>query len=312
MGTTFGATDPRRRNIVTRRLRAATPAAPVLLPREQPVVGDGRRYAEIELSDDLKEQCKPVQYDGDSPLAGRVFTVPAWDNWNMVQRLSFLREFACDKARDPAIAEKSNEIVRAAGVPVGDYKGEWAALLKWVQRNIRFTAEPNERIQSPQYTLTQKFGDCDDCAIVLAALAHARRLPFRFVLSGRDDGNRRIRWIEGNGKPPTASWTHIYALAQWPPFRPTKSAFAEPTLDVPLGWDSLRDPPPRSRADMGADEPEKAEAPNVISKQLAILKKTQAVAAKLPWITIAGSVMGTVLSYVVVQGVVAPRLKKKR
>lgn len=311
MNTAFGANDLRRRNTVIRRARAVQPANPFPPPRERPVVGDGRRYAEIELSDELKAHCKPVQYDGDSPLAGRVFTVPAWDNWDMVQRLAFMREFACDKARDPAIAEKSNEIVRAAGVPVGDYKGEWAALLKWVQRNIRFTAEPNERIQSPQYTLTQKFGDCDDCAILLAALAHARRLPFRYVLSGRDDGDRRIRWIEGNGKPPAASWTHIYALAQWPPFRPTHSAFAEPTLDVPLGWDSLRDPPPKSRVDMGADEPEPADVPSVVSKQLAILKKTQAIAAKLPWYTIAGSVVGTVLSYAIVQGVVAPRLKKR-
>lgn len=313
MPINFGATDPRRaRRIVFRTGDPVPPTLPALLPRERPLPVGRKVYAEIELSDELKQQVVPVKYEGDSPMAGRLFTVPGWSKWNMKQRLAFMRAFVEDKARDPMIAEKSEEIIRAAGVREGDYKGEWAALLKWVQRNVRFKAEPEEQLQSPQYTLTQMYADCDDKALLLAALGHARRLPYRFTLSGRDDGNRRVRWVEGHGDPPTASWSHIYLHSRWPPFRPTHGAFAEPTLDVPLGWDSLKDPPPKSRVDMGADEPEPAaEAPSVVSKQLAILKKTQQVAAKLPWYTIAGSVVGTVLSYVIVQGVVAPGLKKQ-
>lgn len=448
MANQFGRPDPRRR--AARRAMAPTPADRALLPRDRPLPADRKVYAEIELSDELKQQVVPVKYDGDSPLAGRVFTVPAWKDWSMSQRMAFLRTFVEDKARDPMIAEKANDIVREANVREGNHQGEWAALLKWVQRNVRMTAEPEERIQSPQYTLTQLFGDClpadtrllleggsririadlvagqriwghagwttvlsvwptgekrvttiyldngrsfqaseshrvflgdnaeteetvanlrvgdgltagqgapnqaegpltlaithinreagsapcfdlttadsyvylpdcgtvvhncDDKGVLLAALAHSRRLPYRFTLSGREPGGRRIRWIEGEGPAPMASWTHIYVLAQWPPFRPTRRAFAEPTLDVPLGWDSLKDPPPKNRADMGAEEEEKPADGGVVKKQLAILAKTQAIAAKLPWITIAGSVLGTVLSYVVVQGVVAPRLTKKR
>lgn len=447
MRPALGIADTRRRR--GQAPGYAKPAA--LLPRDMPHPVGAEVFAPIALADAVKAHLKPVEYEGDSPMKGRLHTVPDWEKWGMAERLAFLRSFVEDTARDPMIAKKANDIVRAARVPTGNYRGEWAALLKWVQTHIRFTAEPNERIQSPQYTLTEKFGDClpadtrllveggshiriadlvagqriwghedwttvlkvwptgekaltrvhlsngesflasenhrvflgdnadaeetvanlrvgdcltagqkapgwgndpltlavvridrevesapcydlttadayvylldcgvvvhncDDLGVLLAALGHSRRLPFKFTLSGRDMGGKRVRWVEGDGNAPRAAWTHIYVLSQWPPFRPTKSAFAEPTLDVPLGWDALRDAPPRNRADLGADEPEKAtEGAGVVKKQLAILAKTQAIAAKLPWITIAGSVVGTVLSYVVVQGVVAPRLKKKR
>ena len=309
MRPAFGIADTRRRR--GQAPGHVKPAA--LLPRDMPHPIGAEVFAPIALADAVKAHLKPVEYEGDSPMKGRLHTVPDWEKWGMAERLAFLRSFVEDTARDPMIAKKANDIVRAARVPTGNYRGEWAALLKWVQTRIRFTAEPNERIQSPQYTLTEKFGDCDDLGVLLAALGHSRRLPFKFTLSGRDMGGKRVRWVEGDGNAPRAAWTHIYVLSQWPPFRPTKSAFAEPTLDVPLGWDALRDAPPRNRADLGADEPEKAtEGAGVVKKQLAILAKTQAIAAKLPWITIAGSVVGTVLSYVVVQGVVAPRLKKKR
>lgn len=215
----------------------------------------------------------------------------------MERRIAFLRSFVEDTSRDPAIVEKANEIIRSAGVQLRDHRAEWAALLKWVQQNIRFMAESKERIQSPQYTLTQKMGDCDDLALTLAALGYSMRLPFKFVLSGRDKRGRRIRWVEGAGKPPEASWTHIYVQAQWPPFRPTAYAWAEPTLDVPLGFDALTTPI-RNRADLSG-----------VADSESWKEKVVGVAKSLQWTTIASAVVGSLISVVVVKKLVEPALE---
>lgn len=102
-----------------------------------------------------------VRYEGDSPLAGRVYRIPQWDRWSYPQKTSFLRAFIEDTSRDPAIATKAMTILRAAGVQVRDARGAWAAILRWVQQNISYQNEPKERFQSPQYTLST--GGPADC-----------------------------------------------------------------------------------------------------------------------------------------------------
>lgn len=275
------------------------PGDPGALPREHPVQSEN--YAPIELAPAVARHLERVEYNGASDLQGRVHRIKNWEKWAMPQRIAFLRSFVEDTARDPAIARKAVAIIRESRVPLRDHRSEWSALLKWVQTNYRFTAEPNERIQSPQYTLTNLHGDCDDGAILLAALGHSIRLPFRFVLSGRSSQGERARWVEGVGAPPRGvSWSHIYVMAQWPPFRPTKAAWAEPTLDVPLGWDSLKEPLPRGRADMGEGEG--------VSRVRTILQKLQ-------WQTVGASALGTVLggvaSYLLVQKVLRPLVEKR-
>lgn len=258
-----------------------------LLPRERPVVG-GEVYAEIELDPAVRAHLQPVPYAGDSPLSGRIFRIPAWDNWSMEQRIAFLRSFVEDKSRDPMIAAKAVRIIRSAGVPLRDHQGEWAALLKWVQTHVRFTAEPKERLQSPQYTLSVMMGDCDDLGIVLASLAHSIRLPFRFALLGRTKDGKRIRWIEGTGPvSPGVNWHHIYVYAGTPPFRPTKWFAAEPTLDVPLGHDPLTDGVPKGRSDLGAVD-------------TALQRRGRGLGA-FPWRFAVVSVVGSVLSYLAVK-----------
>ena len=215
----------------------------------------------------------------------------------MEQRLAFLRSFVQDTARDPAIARKAIQIIREARVPLRDHRAEWAALLRWVQRNVRFTAEPNERVQSAQYTLTERYGDCDDLHILLATLGHSIRLPFRFCLSGKDVKGKRIRWVEGTSAAPKGvNWSHIFLLSQWPPFRPTESAWAEATLDVPLGWDSMRDRIPPGRADLGA-----------VTQSETALTKLRAHAAKIPWYSVAGTIVGGLASALLLRAILGGR-----
>lgn len=188
---------------------------------------------------EIARELVPVAYDGKSPLAGRVWKVKSWSQWNEEQRVAFMRAFTIEKARDPAIAVQATRIFRAAKVAPRDYEGQWKALLRWVQTRIMYVNERDERLASPQFSLAHRMGDCDDMAILLAALGDSVRLPWRFCISGRDKQGNRHRWIEGAGHPdPMIQYVHIYLAVGWPPFSESPTyTFAEPTMRVPLGWD---------------------------------------------------------------------------
>lgn len=261
-------------------------------------LASNEEYAPFELKPELLRELVRVEYDAASPFAGRVFRLPGWTHWSMERRIAFMRLFGEHTARDPAIALKATRILRDAGVSIRDYRAAWSALLLWVQQNIRFTGEQRERLQSPQATLTLKMGDCDDMALLLFALGASIRLDSRFVLSGAGPKGR-ARWIEGVGACPTdVNWTHVFLLVGWPPFAPTQWEFAEPTLDVRLGWDSMKEPIPRGRADMGD------------AAETLPVRATRAVKA-LPWTTIAGTVIGSVISFIVTRQI-ARALERRR
>ncbi len=166
----------------------------------------------------------------------KVHHLPAWKNRDDPTRVAALRKIAMQGGRDPRIATIAVEVIRGSGVQPRDYQKQAAALLSWVQSQIYYVNEPGERLQDPVYTLRVRYGDCDDMAILLASFYESMRLPWRFVLSGRQ-GKKTIRWIEGTPKK-QAKWSHIYVIVGWPPYTPKKWKYAEPTLrGVPLGWD---------------------------------------------------------------------------
>lgn len=81
---------------------------------------------------------------------------------------------------DPLVIQTARRIVRA--VPAKDWVGEINAVQNWVRNNIRYTLDPYdvETLQTPAVTLTEKHGDCDDHAILVAALLNAIGHPARF------------------------------------------------------------------------------------------------------------------------------------
>ena len=166
----------------------------------------------------------------------KAFHIPSWKDLSEKERMQMLRKIAQEAGRDPRIATLAVQILKNAGVQPRDYRGQAAAILKWVQTNIYYVNEPGERLQDPIYTLKVKYGDCDDLALLFAALCESIRLPWRFVLSGK--GRFGVeRWIEGTPEK-DIQFSHIYAAVGWPPFNPKYWAYAEPTLKgVDLGWD---------------------------------------------------------------------------
>jgi hypothetical protein len=170
----------------------------------------------------------------------KVLHLPDWHKLSHPQRLAVLRNIAMSRGRDPRIARIAIRIIKKAKVKSRDYKGQAAALLKWVQDNIYFINEPGEKLQDPIRTLKDRSGDCDDLIMLLTCLFESVNLPWRFVLAGLR-GDKKVRYIEGNQFPSwgsTVNWAHIYCIVGTPPFKPDTWYFCEPTVKgVPLGWD---------------------------------------------------------------------------
>lgn len=171
----------------------------------------------------------------------KVYHLPDWHSLSHPERLAVIRQIALMRGRDPRIAKLALKIFRKYKVRPRQYKKQAAAILKWVQDpdNIFYVNEPGERLQDPIYTIKVGHADCDDQVLVLGSLFESVGLPWKLVLSGRDKATgKKLRYIEGQGVPPNASWAHIYMMVGDRPFRANRWYFAEPTVEgVPLGWD---------------------------------------------------------------------------
>ena len=181
----------------------------------------------------------------------RVHHLPTWKTKDDPTRIRALRQIALTAGRDPRLATLAVSIVRGdpsawgrriAGAPPRNTRRQSELLLKWVQ-DLYYVNEPGERLQDPLYTAQKGYGDCDDLAMLLAALLESLRIPWRYVLSGRTSRGKMVRWIEGQPRK-RAKWAHIYLTIGDRPFqrRVTKRwSFAEPTVrNVPLGWDVVQ------------------------------------------------------------------------
>lgn len=92
--------------------------------------------------------------------------------------------FAVEAQKDVAFRDRVTKIVQK--LFPRDYTSEIAALLNWVRLNIRYVRDPVqfERVQTPQVTLQQKSGDCDDLATLLAAMSTSLGHKSRFAMGG--------------------------------------------------------------------------------------------------------------------------------
>lgn len=171
---------------------------------------------------------------------GRIYHLKDWARWDHPKRVAWLRDnFVNEYGADIRMRLIASTILRQAGVEDRDYPAMARALLQWVQRNIQYTEEFDEQLQSPWRTLQYGTGDCDDIAALLATLAASVNLPCRFVLAGSVPGQAQYaRWVEGSGRPPKGTWFHIYCEFSWPAAAPVVWASAEPTFTrAPLGYD---------------------------------------------------------------------------
>lgn len=96
-----------------------------------------------------------------------------------IQTVAHMRQFVLDAVRDPAqgIRDLALQIIGTAG-----YVGQVRAIQVWVQQNIRYIHDPAsvELVQTPQKTLQWTAGDCDDQAVLVAALLDSIGHPAQF------------------------------------------------------------------------------------------------------------------------------------
>ena len=77
------------------------------------------------------------------------------------------------------------QIVRDAGVPERDKRGETVAVHEWVKKHLRYVKDPlwYEFVTYPETLAFERAdGDCDDHAVLESALLGALGIPTRFVV----------------------------------------------------------------------------------------------------------------------------------
>jgi transglutaminase-like putative cysteine protease len=213
---------------------------------------------------------------GEKRDTGRIWHVKGWHRWTDRRKLRYLREFAESYGNDPQMRWFTvQNVLEPAGAEPRDYKAQAAAILRYTQ-GLYYANEPGEQIQSPWATIREKTGDCDDLAVLIATMAESIKLPWRYVIAGKDRQGRPYRYHEQKRAPARgANFYHIYVDLGWPPFAPTTWAAAEPTIrGLPLGHDVVTDGMPdgvRGGSDVSYSGAQQAAPVIPVKAQLSLL-----------------------------------------
>ena len=138
--------------------------------------------------------------------------------------LKLMAQIARQYKVDPLIRQTAARIISVS--PEKDDLAEAGTLQDWVRANIRYTGDvlDVETLQTPDYTLQEGYGDCDDQAILLATLLMAVGIPAAYVAIGVD------------GEP----YSHVMAFAQLrgytPPWVSLETTLTtDPATGAPIG-----------------------------------------------------------------------------
>lgn len=116
-------------------------------------------------------------------------------------------------------------------VPEKDYWGEVEALHLFVRDQIRYTGDMlwAETIQDPDYTLSEKSGDCDDKSILFCCLANSIGYPTRFCAVGMpsesDPNGENFSHVSGQALIDGCGWVNAECIP-----------IDESGTKVDLGW----------------------------------------------------------------------------
>jgi len=134
------------------------------------------------------------------------------------QTIRLMRQLVRAYKVTPEMRQAATNLVFYTG-PKDDI-GEITAIFNFVRDGIRYTRDIHdvETISTPDKTLAQKLGDCDDKSTLFATLCEAVGYPVRFVLAGYHDDQFEHVYAQ----------VFIYQLGEW--------IEADTTEDEPLGY----------------------------------------------------------------------------
>jgi len=134
-------------------------------------------------------------------------------------------------AHSPRIRTLAIDIIRRAGVREKDKLGEVDAIHQWVMQHLRYVNDPlwQEFITYPEtLAFDQKDGDCDDHAVLEAALLGAIGIRTRFVTVAPKPGPMSHVYLQANVTSDDGTGTGA-RVARWIDLDPIMK-------DQPMGW----------------------------------------------------------------------------
>lgn len=102
--------------------------------------------------------------------------------------LKLMAQVARQYKTNPLLRQTSARIVQSC--PGKDELCEVSALQAWVSSNIRYVSDvlDVETVQTPDYTLQERYGDCDDHSLLVATLLMAIGIPAAYCAMGVGGG----------------------------------------------------------------------------------------------------------------------------
>lgn len=103
-----------------------------------------------------------------------------------IATLKAMRDFVQSSIKNPAQTVRNKALDLVSGLPARKWFSEIDALHQFVRDQIRYVRDPEgyELVQTPEKTLENGQGDCDDKATLLAALLKSLGHPARFIAVG--------------------------------------------------------------------------------------------------------------------------------
>ena len=96
-----------------------------------------------------------------------------------------MARLAWEGKRNRFVRLKALEVVKKSGVKPHDWVNEAKAIMSWIQHNVPYFLDPKgvEYFQTPERTLIDRAGDCDDLAILYAAMMGSIGHRSAFILT---------------------------------------------------------------------------------------------------------------------------------
>lgn len=105
----------------------------------------------------------------------------------------FLRAMVTEYRQSPIVRRAAIDAIRACGAREKDKLGQAVGIATWVKQRLYYIHEANEVFATPEATLREKSGDCDDFTTLQCSMMESIGIPSKMNLM-------RIG----------SSWKHIY------------------------------------------------------------------------------------------------------
>lgn len=94
----------------------------------------------------------------------------------------FLRRMVVEYRQSPVVRRAAIDAITAQGAREKDKLGQAIAIATWVKQNIYYVHEANEVFQTPEATLREKSGDCDDFTTLQGSMMESIGIPAKMNL----------------------------------------------------------------------------------------------------------------------------------